>query len=62
MALADVYDALMTRRPYKRLWTHEEASVEIASLQGIKFDPALVAAFEQEGAYFRTIAHEYRDT
>ena len=46
MSLADVYDALTTLRPYKRPWTHEEASAEIHRLAGTKFDPEVVAAFD----------------
>ena len=61
MAVADVYDALTTARVYKRAWTHEEASAEILKLDGIKFDPLIVAAFQQEEARFYLIAEEFRD-
>ncbi len=61
MALADVYDALTTPRPYKRAWTHDDACAEILKLDGIKFDPAIVAAFRQEEARFSAIAEEFRD-
>jgi response regulator RpfG family c-di-GMP phosphodiesterase len=61
MAVADVYDALTTARVYKRAWTHEEASAEILKLDGIKFDPLIVAAFVQEQARLHAIAEEFRD-
>lgn len=41
-AIADVYDALTSVRPYKHAWTHEEAIDEIVSLKGVHFDPQLV--------------------
>jgi len=45
MAIADVYDALTSNRPYKKAFTHEE-SVEIISREsGKHFDPELVEAF-----------------
>jgi hypothetical protein len=46
VTVADVYDALTTRRPYKEPWDSADAAAEIARLAGIQFDPAIVAAFE----------------
>ena len=46
VAIADVFDALCSERPYKRAWPVEEARREILSLSGTHFDPACVAAFE----------------
>lgn len=46
VAIADVFDALCSERPYKRAWPIEEAHREIVSLSGTHFDPACVAAFE----------------
>lgn len=45
VALADVYDALVTERSYKQAWSHEDASEKIKSLSGTKFDPQVVYAF-----------------
>ena len=45
VALADVYDALTSQRPYKRAWTHEQARDEIVRLRGTHFDPQVVDAF-----------------
>jgi response regulator RpfG family c-di-GMP phosphodiesterase len=44
-AVCDVFDALITERPYKRAWTLEEARDEIAAQRGRHFDPAVVDAF-----------------
>ncbi|MCF7929532.1 MAG: HD domain-containing protein [Spirochaetales bacterium] len=41
-AVADVYDALTSRRPYKDPWPHERAMEEIRSLSGSHFDPVLI--------------------
>lgn len=45
VALADVYDALTSPRPYKDAWTHERARDEIVRLRGTHFDPQVVDAF-----------------
>jgi len=44
-ALADVFDALTHRRPYKRAWPIDEALQEIASLKGLQFEPELCDLF-----------------
>jgi putative two-component system response regulator len=44
VAVADVFDALVNERPYKRAWTAEEAVVEIAEQSGKQFDPTVVRA------------------
>jgi len=52
IALVDVYDALRSKRPYKRAWSHEEAVEEISKARGIQFDPHIVDAFlAVEGAF-----------
>ena len=58
MAVADVYDALVSTRPYKRQWTHQEAVAEISSMKGILFDPLVVDAFLLEEANFLKVAAE----
>jgi putative two-component system response regulator len=45
MAIADVYDALVSRRPYKEPFSHEKAVEIIASGCGTHFDPALSNVF-----------------
>jgi putative two-component system response regulator len=45
VAVADVYDALVNERPYKRAWRKEEAIAEMRSLRGSHFDPDVLDAF-----------------
>ena len=45
MAIADVYDALVSERPYKKAFTHEEAVGIIINGKGTKFDPTLIDLF-----------------
>ncbi len=44
-AVADVYDALVSDRPYRHRWDDERARSYIADMAGIYFDPAVVRAF-----------------
>jgi len=44
-AVADVYDALVSRRPYKHAWPASEAVAEIRRVRGTHLDPAVVDAF-----------------
>ena len=45
VAIADVFDALCSERPYKAAWTVEAAYAEIIRCSGSHFDPGCVAAF-----------------
>ena len=45
MAIADVYDALISERPYKKAFTHEEAVETIMNGKGVQFDPQLIDIF-----------------
>jgi CHASE2 domain-containing sensor protein len=45
VAVCDVFDALVSRRPYKEPWTPEEALAEIERSAGSHFDPEIAAAF-----------------
>jgi putative two-component system response regulator len=45
MAIADIYDALVSERPYKRPFTHEQAVQAIIEGSGTHFDPKIVDAF-----------------
>jgi len=45
MALVDVYDALVSNRPYKKAFTHEKAIEVITQGNGTHFDPEIVKAF-----------------
>lgn len=45
MAIADVFDALTTARPYKEAWSTDQAVELIQQNAGTHFDPALVSTF-----------------
>ncbi|MBN1834555.1 MAG: PAS domain S-box protein [Spirochaetales bacterium] len=55
VALADVYDALTSDRPYKGAMSHEEALELIVQGRGTQFDPDVVDAFLQNQQIFRSI-------
>jgi putative two-component system response regulator len=61
MALADVFDALISKRPYKAAIPLEEASAIIVQGSGSHFDPDVVAAFLELKDPFAAIAAEYAD-
>jgi response regulator RpfG family c-di-GMP phosphodiesterase len=62
MALADTYDALISKRVYKPPLTHEEAVKIIVKDKGTHFDPAIVDAFLSVSDEFRNIAYENADS
>jgi HD-GYP domain-containing protein (c-di-GMP phosphodiesterase class II) len=45
VAVADVYDALISERPYKRAWSRAEATRYVIASSGSHFEPRLVDAF-----------------
>jgi hypothetical protein len=61
MSLADMYDALLSKRVYKEAWSHEDAAREIRSRSGTHFDPEVVDAFIVEQDRFQEISIQYRD-
>lgn len=52
LSLADCYDALTSRRPYKEPWSHPEAIAYIEGEQGQHFDPEVVRAFLERESDF----------
>ena len=62
MALADVYDALISRRVYKEGMSHQQAASIIAQGRGSHFDPDVVDAFFQIEQTFVAIAQRYLDS
>jgi len=58
MAIADVYDALISERPYKKAFPHEEAVKIIKAGSGSHFDPNLVRVFLEREAGFKKVAFE----
>jgi len=61
MALADVYDALISRRVYKRPFSHDEAVAMIAAGRASHFDPDMVDAFLDIQEDFLAISQRYAD-
>ncbi len=61
MAVADVYDALISIRVYKPAFPHEEAVEYILSQKGDHFDPELVVAFEEIQGDFAEVARRFKD-
>jgi len=58
MAIADVYDALISSRPYKQALPHEEACKIIEAGAGNHFDPVLVDVFRNVADEFERIVRE----
>jgi putative two-component system response regulator len=56
MAIADVYSALTSERPYRKAFTHEDAVRIITEGSGTQFDPALVEIFTRTAEQFRSLA------
>jgi putative two-component system response regulator len=61
MAIPDVYDALISKRVYKRGFTHEEAVEIIQKGAGIHFDPDLAVAFMGLSDRFNEVAKTFND-
>jgi putative two-component system response regulator len=61
MAVADVYDALISRRPYKEPMSHEVALMLIREGSGKHFDPELVEGLMACKREFMDIACRWRD-
>ncbi|WP_421569680.1 response regulator [Stenotrophomonas sp. PD6] len=61
MALADVYDALISRRVYKPGMPHEAAAAIIAQGRTTHFDPDVVDAFLAIDAQFHQVAQRFAD-
>jgi len=60
-AIADVYDALRSKRPYKGEWSHEGAKNYIINSSGAQFDPELTAIFLEISGRFEIIYNELKD-
>ncbi len=61
MALADVYDAMRSKRCYKQAFSHEDTRDLITSETGSHFDPAVVEAFLEAEEQFIAVAEQYAD-
>jgi len=62
MAVADVYDALISRRVYKNSVPHEQAVAIIQEGRGVHFDPDITDAFVEMQESFRAIAARFADS
>jgi len=62
VALADVYDALISSKVYKAGISHDEAVAVILAESSAHFDPDVVDAFIEIHAEFQTIAQRFVDT
>ena len=62
MALADVYDALTSRRVYKEAMPHDKARSIILEERGLKFDPDIVDAFLQVQEEFLLVSQKYAES
>lgn len=62
VTLADVFDALVSRRSYKEPWPPQQAYEEILSQRGKQFDPEVVDAFAAHFDEFMEITNRYPDT
>ncbi len=61
MALADVYDALISKRVYKPAFPHSKAVELILQGRGTHFDPDVTDAFAKLQTRFREVALTYVD-
>lgn len=62
VSLADVYDALISKRVYKEAWDEKDVLNEIKSLSGKKFDPDLIDVFFECTEIINSIRARYPDT
>jgi len=61
MTLADVYDALISKRCYKKAFTFEKAEEIIISGEGETYNPKVIEAFLELKGEFKKIALKYQD-
>jgi putative two-component system response regulator len=61
MALADVYDAMSSRRVYKSAMEHDDVAKTIIQAKGSHFDPDVVGAFVSAMSEFKGIAEKFSD-
>lgn len=61
VAVADIFDALTSNRPYKKAWSNDNAFAELQSLSGTKLDPDCVDALLRNREKIVQIQKEYTD-
>lgn len=61
VAVADIFDALTSERPYKKVWSNDEAFAMLQKLAGIKLDPQCVEALIKNRIDVEIIQHRFVD-
>jgi response regulator RpfG family c-di-GMP phosphodiesterase len=61
VAIADVFDALVSERPYKQPWSFETALAYLQNERGEHFDPTLIDIFVENIETIRAIYQELKD-
>ena len=61
VALADVYDALTSKRVYKPAFDHQKARTIILESKGTQFDPDVVQAFINREQEFVAVSRQFHD-
>jgi putative two-component system response regulator len=61
VAVADVFDALTSERPYKKAWDLDRAAQHLKAHSGTHFDPQCVELFFQQWEAVLTIRERFRD-
>jgi len=61
VAIADVYDALTSKRVYKEAWSFEDTKAEMVGKSGTQFDPELLKIFLARPRHLDRIAAQYPD-
>jgi putative two-component system response regulator len=61
VAVADVFDALTSDRPYKKAWSFEQAANYLKANSGSHFDPECVAVFFDHWKYVLDIRQRFKD-
>ena len=59
VAIADVYDALISRRVYKEAWREEDVDRHLREHAGTQFDPQLIDVFFSDHEVFRAIRNRF---
>ncbi len=62
MALADVYDAMISKRCYKKSYDHDFVEAVIVQGKGSHFDPIVVNSFLRQEKLWRTVVTRYDDS
>lgn len=61
VAVADVFDALVSKRCYKKSWTPTQAREEILNQSGRQFDPQITKLFDEHFDEFLKVMEDYPD-